>query len=183
MPTILEIIAVTFSMLSVWYTVKKNMLMWPTGIVGIVAFFFVFTDARLYSDALLQVIFLMLNLGGWLVWRVEERMERAIYHLDHRVWILLVLGVVLSMGVGNVMKAQTLAALPHWDAAILVFSVMAQVLLMLRTFEHWYFWIIVNVISIFVYFSRGLYLTSAEYCVFLILSIIGLYTWEKESHV
>jgi nicotinamide mononucleotide transporter len=179
-PTILEVIAVGFSMLSVWFTVRKSILMWPTGIVGVIAFFFLFRDAKLYSDMLLQVPFLILNIGGWLYWNGAARIEKPIVKIDEGILFAIVGAFVLSLGVGTSMAEHTNAALPYWDASILVFSVVAQTFLMLRVFEHWYLWIIVDIISIGVYISRGLYLTAFEYVIFLGLCIMGSITWRKE---
>jgi len=179
-PTILEVIAVGFSMLSVWFTVRKNILMWPTGIVGVIAFFFLFNQARLYSDMMLQVPFLILNIGGWLYWNGAAQINKRIHSIDMGIVFAIGGGILLTVGLGDIMARNTTAALPYWDASILVFSLLAQTFLMLRVFEHWYLWIIVDIISIGVYISRGLYLTAAEYMIFLILCIVGIVEWRKE---
>jgi nicotinamide mononucleotide transporter len=154
--------------------------MWPTGVVGVVAFFFLFKSARLYSDMMLQVPFLILNIGGWLYWKDAVHIDKPIYLIGRDIWFAIAGAVLLTFAFGSVMKAHTTTTIPYWDASILVFSLIAQTYLMLRIFEHWYLWIIVDIISIGVYLSKGLYLTAVEYVVFLILCIVGVIAWRKE---
>jgi nicotinamide mononucleotide transporter len=180
MPTILEVVAVFFTGLSVWLTVKNDIRLWPTGIIGVLAFLILFIQNRLYSDAILQVIFLIQSVGGWMMWHVETN-RKVTRHMIHPLFLFLmiVVTIICSLVVGQLMT-HTNAALPYWDASILIGSIIAQTLLMFSAYENWYFWIAVNLISIGVYFYKGLYLTGAEYIVFLGMCIQGVRTWRKE---
>ena len=89
------------------------------------------------------------------------------------------LGAAGTAALGGAMARYTDAALPYWDAATTVLSLVAQYLLARKVLENWEFWIVVDVIAVGVYLTKELYLTSGLYAVFLILAVIGLITWMR----
>lgn len=183
MPTILEVVAVLFTMLSVVLTIYKDIWLWPTGIVGILAFLVVFGQAHLYSDATLQVIFLGQSLYGWYYWKHPKKYatDVPVTFLDDAQKAVIgaaCLGAIL--GVGFVLKRFTDDPMPFLDASVGVLSVAAQWLLMRKVFENWHVWIMVNVISVYVYFSKGLNLTAIEYVIFFALAIVGYGQWKHD---
>lgn len=80
------------------------------------------------------------------------------------------------------MARYTDAAAPHWDATVAMLSVLSQFLLAKRFIENWIGWVVVDVLAVGLYWSRGLHLTAGLYGVFLILSIVGLREWMRARH-
>jgi nicotinamide mononucleotide transporter len=178
----IEIVAAIIGLVSVWLTVKENIWCWPTGIVMVFLYIFIFYEARLYSDAILQVIYVFLQIYGWYVWlhggqnRGELRVSR-IKQVQAIIWS----GVALvgTFSLGFVMHSYTNAALPYPDAAITVMSLIAQWLMAKKILECWLIWIAVDILAVGVYAAKQLYPTTGLYAVFLILAVLGYLTWKK----
>jgi nicotinamide mononucleotide transporter len=167
----------------VWLYGRESMWAWPIGIVNALLFMVMFFAARLYSDVVLQIIFLLLSVHGWYEWlrggpaRTELSISSAM-PLEH----LLVLGgvtVVVAMGAGTWFARATDAALPYWDAVILALSLTAQWLLNRKQLETWLVWMLVDIIAVGVYAYRGLLLTAVLYAIFFGLAARGFVRWRR----
>jgi nicotinamide mononucleotide transporter len=157
--------------------VAQRIETFPVGIANNVFFVVLFTDARLYADAALQVVYIALGAMGWWVWATRARSPLAITRAGPR----LMLATTLAVGVATLILAPVLraahGAAPGWDALTTSMSLGAQLLLNLKRLETWYVWIAVDVIYVPLYFSRDLNLTALVYIVFLLLCIQGWRQW------
>lgn len=178
--TIIEIIATVFWLLSVYYTVKQNMLCWPTWIIMVILYIYIFFDAKLYSDAILQVIFLFLQFYGWYFWKFwwKTKNELPIKTISNK-WRISIsfLIIAISLWWWYFMSSKTDNALPYADAFILYLSLTAQLFLSFKILESWVLWIIVDVLSLWVYYTKWLYVTVGLYFIFLILATLWLLEW------
>ena len=180
----LEITAVLLGIANIVLLIRRSIWNYPVAIVMVLRYFEIFREARLYSDMGLQVFFVVVNLWGWSAWAraggmggpvAVERMRTG----ERIGWIA---GVVVATALwGSAMAQWTDAAAPWWDAAVAMGSVAAQILLARRKIENWIGWIAVDVLAIGLYWSRGLELTAGLYVVFLILSIVGLFEWQRSE--
>lgn len=180
--TTIEIVAVIFGFLCVYLTVKENIWCWPTGLVQVFLYIFIFYDAKLYSDVILQIIFVGLQFYGWYFWLYggKEHQEATVSTVSPSGLIGTVAAALLSSALlGGFMATQTDASFPYADAFITVFSLVAQWLLSYKKLESWYFWIAVDCVAIGVYYSKDLYLTSVLYILFLAMAIAGLFRWKR----
>jgi len=178
----IEIAAALFGLLSVYYTLREHVWCWPTGLVNVVLYVVVFFEARLYADTLLQVVYIALQIYGWYEWlhggpaQTELRISRS---SGGTLVFLLLIGAVGTLGMGYAFDRYTDAALPYWDSAITVLSLVAQWMVAKKRLENWLFWIVVDVLAVGVYFAKQLYPTAALYGVFLVMAIAGLRAWQK----
>jgi nicotinamide mononucleotide transporter len=180
----IEIVAALLSLLTVMLVMMRSIWNYPFGIAGALLYLHVFYSAKLYSDALLQIYFVILQLYGWWNWtRHRDSSGLAIVErLDARGQLQTALGVALiTLALGFGMSRYTDAALPWWDAAIAGLSVVAQILQSLRKLENWLLWIATNIIAIGVYFTKALYPTTILYIILLGLAVVGLQTWRKQE--
>jgi nicotinamide mononucleotide transporter len=178
----LEIIAAMLSLIAIILVVKRSMWNYPFGIAGVLLYVQVFYDAKLYSDALLQIYFVVLQFYGWWNWTQHRDSGGLIMVelLDAQGRLHAALGTILiTFTLGFGMSRYTDAALPWWDAAIAGFSVIAQILQSTRKIESWVLWIVTNIIAVAVYFSKALYPTTILYIILLLLSVLGLKAWRK----
>ena len=180
-----EWIAAALGLATVGLVVTRSMWNYPFAIAMVSLYFFVFWEAKLYSDALLQIFFLAINLYGWANWlrskhQAGEVLVGVMTNGERTLW----LGVtgLASVAWGWVMMTYTDAAAPVWDALIAGGSVAAQILQARRRVECWILWIAVDVIAIPLYWTRDLHATSALYVVFLLMSVAGLVGWWKAYH-
>jgi len=178
----IEVVAVIAGFLCVYFTIKENIWCWPTGLLQVTLYIFVFYQAKLYSDVILHVIYVAMNIYGWYFWlhggrlRKEARITRLL-----PAWLAACIAgsVAGTLLLGWFMASRTDAALPYADAFTTVFSLTAQWLLSRKKLENWYFWIAVDVVAIGVYFTKDLYLTGVLYIAFLIMATVGLLRWRS----
>ena len=180
--TTLEIIATLFGLACVALTIRRNIWCWPTGLVQVVLYAWIFYRAKLYSDALLQVVYVALGVYGWYYWlRGGPRDDGPpIRRLGVPGWAYsLLAGALGAAALGTVMARYTDAALPYPDAAVVSLSLVAQFLLSRKVLENWPFWAVVDVLAIGVYAAKGLYVTTVLYAVFLVMAVCGWYAWSR----
>lgn len=182
----LEILGTVLGVLGVWLMIRRNVWAWPVGIVQVALYAWIFYGAKLYSDAILQVFFFVLQIYGWWFWLHggAKHAEPPITRLNARAlfgWVAV--GAALTAAHGFVMARFTDAALPWWDAFILVFSLIAQWLQARKHLECWAGWTVVNLVAIGVYWAKDLRLTSGLYLVFFGMAIAGHFAWRRAMRV
>jgi nicotinamide mononucleotide transporter len=169
---------------AVWLTARRSPWCWPVGFVSVVAYTWIFTDARLYSDALLQVAFAVLIVYGWQRWRrnlnSDGRVEVAPLPVREAV-IHVGIGVLGALVLGAGMHLGTNAALPWLDAGLTSFSLVAQWWQARRYIAAWWLWIVVDVIYVGEYVYKLLLITSVLYAGFVVLAVMGLRAWRRPS--
>jgi nicotinamide mononucleotide transporter len=177
---VLEWTAATITAVSVYLATRENIWNWPTAIVSVSMYIIVYLRVGLYSDAGLQVFFLVMSVYGWYEWLHggEARSELTVSRASRRVWLwCVVVGVVFWYVDGIAMSRLKGVAFPYIDAATTTLSLIAQWMMTRKLLENWILWIIVNVVYVPVLLVKGLYPTAALYSVLLLLAIKGLIEW------
>ena len=175
----LEIAANVLTALSIVLAGRNSIHTWWTGILGCALFALVFAGARLYADALLQGFFIATSALGWWQWlRGDAGAPLPVTRAGPATlaWIVPA-GIGATLAHGMLLHRFTDAYAPFVDSAVLVFSVIAQLLLMQRRLEAWWFWLLVNTISVPLFASRGLYLTGGLYALYWINALVALALW------
>lgn len=184
-----EVAGTILGVLGVWLMIRQSLWGWPVGLVQVSIYAWIFFQARLYSDAILQICFFALLAYGWWHWRRGGRRpagaatELPVTRLGRGArlaWI--VAGALCTAGWGEFMRRTTDAALPHWDAFILVFSLASQWLQARKVLECWAGWMIVNAVAISVYWVKDLHLTAGLYVLFLGMAVWGWRAWAGSLH-
>lgn len=165
----------------VWLVAQRRILNFPVGIANCLLLLFLFFQARLYADAGLQLVFIALGLRGWWLWSGSRSGDTlAISRLDARHLAGAVAGSLVVAGLLYVLLTWAKGSVPAVDALVTSLSLVAQGLLNRRKLEHWYFWIVVDLVSIPLYVYKELYLVALLYTVFLGLCLAGLRVWRRE---
>ena len=178
----IEIVAVLLGIANILLIIRRSVWNYPFGIAMVTLYFFIYRDAKLYSDAGLQIFFVAVNLYGWWSWsrNQAETGEVGIQRLGTEGLLAWIAGSVIATAVwGLVMSHYTDASFPFWDAGVAMLSVAAQILMTRRYLENWWWWIVVNAISIPLYLVKNLHLTAGLYVLFLLLAAAGLVQWRK----
>ncbi len=180
-----EIGAAALSALAVWLTAVRHPLCWPAGLVSVLVYAAIFAGARLYSDALLQLVFAVLLAYGWWHWRMSPGADRGrlvVRAGTRREYALpLVLAAAGAVLLGGAMAHFTDAALPWLDAALTSLSLVAQFWMSRRIRAHWLMWMAVDVAYTGVYWVKALPVTAGLYVLFLVLAAIGWRRWRATS--
>ena len=176
----IEWIAAALGVVNIVLLVRRSVWNFAFGMAMVALYVVVFWQARLYGEAGLQVFFFAAQGWGWWLWVRAGGQEsgvpvRWLDPLSRAVWV--VATAALSLNLGWVMHRFTDATLPYADSAITGASIAAQILLGLRRVENWVLWILIDVASIAVYVTKGLYPTAGLYGLFLVLSAMGLREW------
>jgi len=178
----LEIAANIVMTVSIFLAGRNNVHSWWLGVVGCAMFAVLFYSVNLYADVALQLFFIVTCLIGWLQWlRGNHGGALPISRVHGRAlaWMVAV-GLAATLAYGLLLRAYTNAFAPFIDSAVLVFSIVAQLLLMGRRLENWPFWLLVNTVAVPLYISRGLYLTAALYGAYWINALASWYFWRRQ---
>jgi nicotinamide mononucleotide transporter len=160
--------------------IRENPWCWPLGIGNAALFLVVFFEARIYSNALLQALYVVVSFYGWYLWRHggKGHGRLAVSRTPVRWLVLLAAAAVLaSVGLGLFLRHRTDAALPFPDAATTAFSLAAQWMATRKWLENWLVWIGVDVVYVAMYASQRLYPTAGLYAAFLVLAALGYREW------
>ena len=178
----LEILAAISGLISVLLLTKQNIWAWPTGLLSVGAATIVFYDSFLYSDMLLHIYYMGMNIYGWIHWSRKSRTELPLpvttISAWHNVkWVLIsLIGTVLW---GWTMSVNTDASFPYGDEFTTVASLVAMWLMAQKRLENWAYWFVIDIVAISIYALKGLYLFSGQYLVFLILCVLGYRDWKR----
>jgi nicotinamide mononucleotide transporter len=179
----LELVATVFGAVSVWLSVRQKIWSWPTAIVNVALYAYIFRAAGLYSDAGLQVVYLLLSVYGWYEWLYggANRTVLPVSRASRRTWLVSgIVALVVWLALGTLTSRLAGAAIPWLDAALTTGSLVAQWMMTRKLLESWALWIAVDIVYVPTFISRGLPLTAALYAVFLVLAVLGLRAWRAD---
>lgn len=178
----LEIVAAVIGATSVWLSVRQNIWSWPTAIINVVLYFFVFHRAKLYADMGLQVVYAVLSVYGWYQWLYGGAGHTTLQVSRTRRAVGLVLAAIAVGGallLGTLLHRGTDASLPFLDSLLTSTSLVAQWMMTRKLLESWAVWIGVDVLYVGMFIYKELYVTSVLYAVFLALAIRGWHEWKR----
>ena len=180
-----EVIGFVTGAACVWGVARQKLWNWPVGIVNNIAFLILFLGAGLYGETLLQLIFAAIAVYGWIKWSrgatgTAGSNDLPIRDASRTEALGGVAAVVLgTAAIAWLLHAGTVSQVPIPDAFVLAASLVATYAQAKKIFAHWYVWIVIDLVSIPLYFSRGLALTAILYMGFLALCIYGLVGWRR----
>ncbi|HEY1125884.1 MAG TPA: nicotinamide riboside transporter PnuC [Sphingobium sp.] len=178
----LEYLAAALGLFNIVLLVRRSLWNYPFGIAMVALYFFIFAEEKLYSDMLLQVFFLIVQLYGWRNWVRGRDTGGALIveRLSHRAVFYWVLGIAIATALwGWLMHRFTDAAFPWWDASVAMISIAAQILLSRRYIENWPLWVLVDADALLLYHVKGLEVTAGLYALFLAVAAWGWYEWVR----
>jgi len=189
----LELTAMLLALAYLVFIMRENSLGWYCAFISTAIYTIIFWDVNLLMDAALNVYYMGMAVYGWLQWRSSHILNNKTIHNDtahnnslavqrwpvkqHLIWLLLIcLATIIS---GFLLNQHTQAAWPFLDSLTTWGSVFTTYLVARKVLENWWYWMVLNSISLFLYIDRALYLTAALFVIYLILSIFGYLAWRK----
>lgn len=189
----LEYFGVITGLLYLLLEIKQHKAMWVVGFLTSLVYVFVFLFAKIYADMGLQAYYVGISVYGFYQWTREKRETypkensapsgRILYsHLT----MPLLAGIIGTLALlfaflWYILHQFTDSPIPAGDAFTTAVGIVATWMLARRIIEHWIFWVIVNLVSVYLYYLRGLYPTMLLYCCYAILSVAGYYNWRKKG--
>ena len=182
--TLLELFAVTMNIFSVIYAKRNSILVYPTGLIGTGIFVYILYNFSLLGDMIINFYFVIMSIYGWYYW-AQKKDGQTLNNVSttsiKEYYFILILGITSLLSIYLVYNFYD-----KWDSwtayvdtiTTAIFFV-AMYLMARRKVESWIFWIIGDLITIPLYFSKGLTISSIQYLIFLILAILGYISWKK----
>jgi nicotinamide mononucleotide transporter len=177
-----EAVAAVITAFSIWLATKENIWYYPTGLVALVMYTWIYFNAKLYAESVLQVVCFGLMLYGWYEWLHggANRKELPVTHAPGWAWGWgITSGVIGSALVIAVQLRFTDNPNPYVDSSLLVWSLVAQWMTARKWIENWVLWIVINTFSVPLYVVRDLWFTAALYVALWILAIVGYVQWRR----
>ena len=185
----LEFFGTLLNGLAVYLVAKKNILTWPIGLVAVVLFGILFYQIRLYADVFEQCYYFGANLYGWWFWTRQGLRKRSVnltFSSKPQVVIWLIV-----VAIGSIVGGILLEGLPIWlpqfvtepasypwiDSFTTVGSFVAMLLMARGKIECWIYWLIIDLVGVWLYATKGVYFVAVLYGAFLWLAILGLKEW------
>ena len=180
----LELIAVFFGLISVWFAKNNNVLVYPTGIISTLIFVYLLFKENLLGDMLINGYYFIMSIYGWYIWS-KKNGEETIYKisylnsseksLSYLLFIISMVFVILVYLIGN----GFLSTIAFIDSLTTAVFFVGMWMMAKRKIENWFLWIIGDLISIPLYFYKGMLFTSIQYLIFTIIAFYGLQSWRK----
>ncbi len=176
----IEILATATSLGYLFLLIRQNIWCWPLAIISGVLSIYLFTASKLYAEALLYGYYILIAIYGWWSWsRPKSPLKISTWNPKYHV-ITILLGVLLSFSLGYTFHNYTDADKPYLDATTTIFSFIASILEAKKILSGWIYWIIINGVTVGLYFSKSLDIYAAVMVIYFILSIIGYREWKKD---
>lgn len=180
--TPLEILAVVMAVAYLLLAIRQNIWCWFCAGVSTAIYVWLTFVARLYMDTALQVFYFAMAVYGWYVWTTgrHDGQER-----DVVVWpasthaIALTLIIVVGAASGYLLETRTDAAFPYLDAATTWAAVWATFLVARKVLENWWYWLAIDAVYVFLYWSRDLKWTAGLFAVYIVLIPVGFLSWSR----
>nr|WP_294902945.1 nicotinamide riboside transporter PnuC [uncultured Lacibacter sp.] len=185
--TLLEYVAVVCGILSVWFSRKENILVYPTGMVNSIIYIYLSYKYHLLGEAAVNIFYTTMSVYGWWLWTLKDKTQHHVVEISFsdRRWQLYQLSffaafyVTLFVCLTFLKKGFYEGAIPWVDALAAATAFTGMWLMAKKKVESWYWWILTNIVSIPLYFVKGLVFTSVYYAVLLVIAFYGLTEWKK----
>ena len=179
----LEMFAVLFGLLSVWFSKNNNILVYPTGMISTAIFVYLLYKWFLLGDMIINGYFFFMSIYGWFIWsRKKNNVFTPISHLDFneiRISIYIFFTSLLTVYLVYVYFDKWDSLTAYIDNLTTAIFFVGMWLMANRKIENWFFWIMGDIISVPLYFYKGLTFTSLQYLIFTFIAISGYYSWKK----
>ena len=179
----LEIIAVFFGFLSVWFSKNNNILVFPTGMINTSIFVYLLLKWSLLGDMIINAYYFIMSIYGWYFWLKGTNNTVSpiskVSNTDIRIVVLLFISssVFVSLVYTFFDKWETIVS--YIDILTTAIFFAAMWLMAKRKVESWIFWIVGNIISVPLYLHKGLAFTSIQYFIFTVIAIAGYIKWKE----
>ena len=180
---ILEITAVVFGLLSVWYSKNNNILVFPTGMISTAIFIYLLFKWVLLGDMLINAYYFIMSIYGWFIWTRKENnivtpITRVNSH-EKKIGLIIFISSLVFVYLVYVYFDKWGTITSYIDNLTTAVFFVGMWLMAKRKIENWIFWIVADIISIPLYFYKGFTFTSLQYLIFTFIAIAGYYSWKN----
>ena len=179
----LEIIAVFLGISSVWFSKNNNILVFPTGMISTAIFIYLLYKWVLLGDMIINAYYFVMSIYGWYIWtRKKDNSETQITSIkskEKKASIIIFVSSLMFTYLVYVYFDKWDSVTAYIDNLTTAIFFVGMWLMAKRKIENWIFWIVGDIISVPLYFYKGLTFTSLQYLIFTFIAIAGYYSWKK----
>ncbi|CAA0172904.1 nicotinamide riboside transporter PnuC [Tenacibaculum maritimum] len=180
----LEVIAIIFGLLSVWFSKKNKIWVFPTGLISTSIFVYLLLKWGLLGDMMINVYYFIMSIYGWYIWtqKVDETHVTPISRTtvrEQKMSILIFIGTLFFVFMIYRFFDKWNGLIAYIDTVTTAIFFVGMWLMAKRKIENWTYWIIGDLISIPLYFYKGFTFTSFQYLIFTFIAISGYLSWRK----
>ena len=183
----LEFIAVLTGIVSVWFSRKENILLYPVGLINTTIYVWLSYKGHLFGEATVNLYYTVMSIYGWILWsaKTKEHHKVVVIQYSNRQWLLYQFGffgvcyIVLFFSLQFLKQNFAPGAIPWADAFAAATAFTGMWLMTKKKIESWYWWIATNIASIPLYFVKQYVFTGVYYFVLLIMAFWGLKEWKR----
>lgn len=180
---LLEITAVIFGITSVIFAKRENIWVYPTGLVSTIIYIYVCFKYTLYGDLTINIYYTLMSLYGWYLWTNGSEEKQLPITIASKIDWLKTFGIFLSTSILVIFiylaTDRFTKATDYFDTLTTGIFFAGMWLMANKKIEHWLFWIVGNLISVPLYFVKGLGFSGIQFIIFLFLAYQGYHTWKK----
>jgi len=180
-PLIIELSAVVTGLLYVVLLMRENIWCWLFGIISSALSIWLFWHAKLFAESFLYLYYVLMGIYGWYHWSKHltksEEIEISEYKTP-RIFLFIIAGIIGTALLSFLFGKFTDAARPIVDSATTIFAFLATYLQTQKILSNWLFWIVINTVSVWLYYDRGLNWYAGLMGIYLILSVLGYIDWQ-----
>ncbi|MGD8106775.1 nicotinamide riboside transporter PnuC [Pantoea sp. FN0302] len=204
----IEAIGTLAGLLCIWLASREKIINYLFGLINVTLFAIIFFQIQLYASLLLQLFFFAANLYGWYAWSRQEGNQAALQirwlprnkalgwgvgsllaialmtlWIDPVFAFLTEVAVMLMQALGLQVTMPELQpdAFPFWDSTMMVLSIVAMILMTRKYVENWLLWVVIDVISVWIFARQGVYAMSLEYLILTLIALNGSWLWIKSA--
>ena len=180
----LELIAVFFGLLSVWFSKNNNVLVYPTGIINTSIFVYLLVKWELLGDMIINVYYFLMSIYGWYYWTRKSNNRgytpiTRMHSTDIKIILIIIISSVLFVSYLYSFFEKWSGFVSYVDIITTAIFFAGMWLMARRKIESWFFWILGDIISVPLYFAKGLAFSSFQYLIFTFIAIAGYYKWKS----
>tara|TARA_B100000965_G_C19567354_1_gene747423 strand:- start:687 stop:1271 length:585 start_codon:yes stop_codon:yes gene_type:complete len=180
-----EIVAAALAITYLILAMQQNILCWAAWIISSIMYLFVMFSAGLYMESGLQIFYIVMGIYGWIQWNnrsSNNSLTVSTWPIINHIYILLILIFLVTFS-GLILSNLTEAVSPYIDAFTTWGAIIATYLVAKKILENWYYWFVVDFVSVFLFLSRELYTTALLFSIYIILVIFGFIAWRKSMRL
>ena len=176
----LELAAVVFAILYLVLAIRESIWCWLCAMISTAIYVWILIVAKLYMDSALNIFYFAMAIYGWFVWRSgasnDDGLPVSVWPAKIHFTTIIVIAI-LSASSGFLLARYTDAAYPYVDSATTFTAIWATFLVARKVLENWWYWLVIDFVSIMIYWSRDLELTALLFVVYVALIPLGLVSW------
>jgi len=177
--SILETLAVIFSVIYVILATKENIWCWAAALISVGLYMYICYQAKLYAETGLQVFYFIMAIYGYFSWSKNDGALMISEWSTNKHFIIILSATLITFLLGFIFSIYTDAKMPIVDSFTTVFSVFATFMVVKKILSNWLYFIVIDIIAIHLYYSRDLHLTSFLFLIYTLIAVFGFLKWNR----